>query len=138
MKTKATLWSNYYSKQNSMYDTYSWSTGKRLHIPFRDLEQIKQNEQILHPMMIWSIAYELPHNSPTHIPNNSRCVYEYLTDSPVPTVVQTRQQIWDFYQAGKLDKLVVNEVNPDRYIQNLKDPNSQLSKLLERESNENT
>ena len=138
MKTKATLWSNYYSKQNSMYETYCWSNGKRLHVPCRDLKQIKQNEQILHPMMIWSIVYELPNNIPVDIPNNSRCVYEYLDDSPVPCVVQTRKDIWDLYQAGKLDKLVVNEMNPDRYIEQLKTPDSALNNKLEEQSNDET
>jgi hypothetical protein len=121
---KARSWSNHYSKNE--FDMYAWSIGKILHIPFKTLEIITGNEQIMLPMNLWTIVYEITdkqdYASWCCERNEQQQETQYLfdTQTPVPCIMQKQRRIIELYKTGKMKKLYGSNVgNPDRHVNNL-------------------
>ena len=120
MKQKS--WSEYYesTREHEPWGMYAWSMGKTLHIPFNSLKHVQQNEQILEPMNLWAIVYELStahdYNAWCKQHTSERYCYTYQEHTPVPVILQFRQDVLQLVQTGKLDALYHNNMDPTAFV----------------------
>lgn len=138
---RAKSWSSYYEsiRNECPWSMYAWSMGKSLHVPFKSYSHIVKNEQIMTPMKMWSIVYEY---------NGFKVVNDYIAGEvsawcnerneeqdiihyffafdkvPVPIIIQQRNDILRLAREGKLNSIIHNTNNPDRFLEKIVEENN--------------
>lgn len=120
---KAITWQDYY--QQGDWAMTAWVNGKQLHVPFKGLQLVIDNEIILYSHKLWTIVYENP-----EIPAEE-CIkwckqrnleqkeveYSYTTLTPMVTITQARRDIMSFAKEGKL-KHIATTCFSKHYVDN--------------------
>ena len=138
MKARDINWSSYYANIRDVcpWSAYAYTEGKLLHTQYKSWNIVVQNESMLVPMKLWSIAYldcpfsvdeldswveqrnsEQTHTQyyfshPDHNPNGRA--------SPVPMLIQQRTDILDMARKGVFTKGIEAGFNPDKMVDNYK------------------
>ena len=132
-------WSNYYAtiSDRCPWSYYAYASGKSLHIPFRSYDKIRENEDIIIPVKLWSIVYERVTDTVDQLDlwceENTNSLFRYYfshpdhsptgSAAPVPVIIQQRQDILEMARKGVFASLFSDEqginqgVNVDRLIE---------------------
>lgn len=136
VKSKDINWSSYYANNRDVcpWSGYAYMEGKLLHTEFRSWNKVVENEHMMTPMKLWAIAYldcpfsvdeldswveqrnsEQTHTQyyfshPEHSPNGRA--------SPVPMLIQQRQDILDMARKGVFTKGMEGGFSPDKMVDN--------------------
>ena len=136
VKSKDVNWNNYYSNIRDVcpWSAYAYMEGKLFHTQFKSWNIAVQNESMMVPMKLWAIAYldcpftveEMDAWVEQRNGEQSLTVYYFSHPehnptgraSPVPMLIQQRQDILDMARKGVFTAGIEGGFSPDKMVDN--------------------